>query len=250
MNRRVEMILDNIRNEYVAEAMEPAKRGGAIRWMALAASLVLVIGLGVALGAWYQNRVVLPPCRQTALENSMSLAEQYTFETAVEAAPIVAWVRIGNWLGDSSSGFVTYYEAEVLQTFKGEVPDRIVIQQDGSSKSTMMGYPLFAHGNEFLVFLNRTTIGDRTDNCYWIIGSWTTVFDVVVDDDENYYIIDRMDFWKNSPAGNSVAAIGDEGKLAEIEANFLEKDPYWADKGMNFEDCAYLKLEALDKLFS
>lgn len=130
---------------------------------------------------------------------------------AYQFCDAVARVRIGNWLNED--GFSTRFEAEVLEIYKGVLPAQFVIQQDGNSKSTIGGYPLFYYGEEYLVFLKLVkpedvenfevppekqdeyyVIDEYPGITYWIVGSFATVFDYATDENGNIYIADRENY--------------------------------------------------------
>lgn len=137
-----------------------------------------------------EKEIVLPPTRYGKGISKASLAKGYTFESAFEDSDMVAIVRIGNWLGEKETSRITYFEADIIDIYKGEEIDNIVLYQDGNADSTLKGYPLFTYGNEILVFLNHIT-DPKFGDAYWIIGSYTTVFDVITTDSGDVYFSDR-----------------------------------------------------------
>ncbi len=102
----------------------------------------------------------------------------------------IATVRIGNWLGESDA--LSYYEATVLQRFRGDVEDQIVIVQRGSSKIIAPNLVPFTYGDEVLLLLDKSK-DNRFRNEYW--ASTFDVCDVVTDGDGVQYAVNR----NNSP---------------------------------------------------
>ena len=137
-----------------------------------------------------ENSPVLPPARIGTGMIEASLAHRYIFESAFSAADAVARIQVGDWLSEDLELHKTYYEATVLQCFKGDMPETITLLQDGSSAATMRGYPLFTSGNEILVFLKEAALPEY-ESPYWIIGSFTTVLDVSYDKEGTRYYADR-----------------------------------------------------------
>ena len=137
-----------------------------------------------------ENSPVLPPARIGTSVTSATLAQRFTFESAFSAADAVARIQVGDWLSEDLEVEQTYYEATVLQCFKGDMPETITLLQDGCSAATMQGYPLFTSGNEMLVFLNEAVLPEY-ESPYWIIGSFTTVLDVSYDKEGARYFADR-----------------------------------------------------------
>lgn len=128
----------------------------------------------------------------------------YNFETAFAEADAVARIKVGDWLAETEH--VTYYEAAVLQCFKGDMPDIFTLIQDGCSDHTLDRYPLFTWGDEMLLFLDIAKDDEDLEfnSPYWIIGAFTTIFDVAYDKDGNRYYVDsygvigeRTDIEKN-----------------------------------------------------
>lgn len=133
---------------------------------------------------------VLPPTRLGSSEIQASFNTRYTFASAVSEADVVARIEVGSWIAEDTDLHKTYYEATVLQCFKGSIPTTFTLLQDGCSAGTLKGYPLFTSGNEILVFLKEATI-TTYESPYWIIGSFTTLLDISYDENGNRYYADR-----------------------------------------------------------
>ena len=144
----------------------------------------------VGCSSFSDQSIVLPPTRIGTGTFQGALGERYTFESALSEADVVARIEVGNWISEDTDIFQTYYEATVLECFKGSIPTSFTLLQDGCSQATEKRYPLFTHGNELLVFLNEATLTDY-ESPYWIIGSFTTVFDVFYDNGGDRYYADR-----------------------------------------------------------
>lgn len=141
-----------------------------------------------------EKNAVLPPCRIGEGTSKASFGKEYTFETAFADADAVARIKVGDWLAEDEEIMSSYYEATVLQCFKGDMPGTFTLLQDGYSGSTLKGYPLFTFGEEMLVFLNRCVDGTemKYNSPYWIMGAFTTLLDVAYDDDGNRYYVDPI----------------------------------------------------------
>lgn len=135
-----------------------------------------------------QKSIVLPPVRIASATIHGYLYKRYTFESAFSEADAVARVKVGNWLKEDLETQITYYEAEVLQSFKGNMASKFIWLQDGCSKGTYKNYPLFTHGNELLVFLKGSL--DESPPEYWIMGAFTTLMDVAYDKSGARYYAD------------------------------------------------------------
>lgn len=159
------------------------------------------------------NQLVLPPSRIGEETIHASFAKEYSFESALSSADVVARIEVGNWIAEDTELRKTYYEATVLQCFKGSIPTTFTLLQDGCSTGTLKGYPLFTSGNEMLVFLNEAIEVDY-DSPYWIIGSFMTILDVSYDDSGTRYYADRY---------------GILGKTINITANYALQEDVFAE---------------------
>lgn len=118
-------------------------------------AVLLLMVSGCAAVSDGRDEAVLPPSRVGASQMQATLVKRYTFESAFSEADVVARVEVGNWLAENTDSITTYFEAKVLQCFKGSTTETITLFQDGCSTGTMKGYPLFTSGNEMLVFLKE-----------------------------------------------------------------------------------------------
>lgn len=157
-------------------------------------SLLVLVLLFLTVGCTQQAKeeAVLPPVRISTGTAYTSLPK-YSFETACSTAEVIARVKIGDWIAEDTIGGYTYFKATTLQCFKGTIPENFTLSQDGCSTYTLAGYPLFAAGNELLLFLREPYSDgfEKYQPLYWIIGSYTTVIDVAYDLDGTRYYLDR-----------------------------------------------------------
>lgn len=152
--------------------------------------LLLTVFLLLTVVGCAHDSAVLPPSRIGQGTMQASLANRYTFETALSTADVVARIEVGNWISEDTELRKTYYEATVLECFKGNLSGSFTLLQDGCSDATLKGYPLFTQGNEILVFLNEAIVAGY-ESPYWIIGSFTTMLDVSYDENGTRYYADR-----------------------------------------------------------
>lgn len=170
--------------------------------------------------------VVLPPTRIGRSLEQATFGNKYTFASAFSEADVVARIEVGNWINEDTNIGSSYYEASVLQCFKGDIPQNFTLIQDGCSSGTLKSYPLFTSGNEILVFLNEANVTDVVldyDSPYWIIGAYTTLFDVVYDDSGNRYYSDRYGILGETIHISTNYALQDE-IFTEIYSNSVRID--------------------------
>lgn len=187
------------------------------RMAALAACLVLTVTATVALPAAFSdesttdavvspapdtdpesNQIVLPPVR-VGTEGAMSgllSADVETIELIYPKAEAIARIRIGNWLDETK--FYSYFEAEVVELYSGTLPDSFILKQFASSRFTILGYPVFTHGTEFILFLvSEASTPEEgcqypNDNTYAIWGGHPSVFEVIETSSGESYFVDRF----------------------------------------------------------
>lgn len=187
--------------------------------------LLVVLGL-VLLSSGCSSNVKYPPVRHTEIPVENHPNETYTLTEAVSASDLVAHVKVGNWLAEED--VATYYDASVVTTLKGKEIKNIILYQDGSSKGTFKGYPLFTYGNEMVLFLKELT-GTNYNDAYWIIGAYTTIYDVVKDSDSGEsYLIDRSHIMSESVVGLKNYA-SDEKLCKSLGKKLTKDDEVWSD---------------------
>ena len=214
-----------------------------------AAALILSILAGALLVSCAGNKKepVLPPARTAGkmlIDYSTSIEERMT--DAVENADAVACIRIGDWLGDTSDDRNTMFEAETIELIRGELPERFVLLQDGTSTGTVYGFPLFTAGNELLLFLKKC--GDTTksllalpDDSYFIGGSPYTVSDIVTLESGQKFLIPRESMFANGVLPGVAKSIAADIKLRESCLDELRRaDEIWNDIPRSINYVCYL----------
>ncbi len=148
-----------------------------------------------------QETVVTPPSRigaETYLVKDPRTVS--CLEDAYRQADVVARVRVGSWLGDTGDypyGDWTYFEADAVRTYKGQLPEAFVFVQEGTAKKTREGYPLFTCGDELLAFLFPFGPFERANdmpywkNAYANIGSPYSDLYAAYDEAGNVYYLAR-----------------------------------------------------------
>lgn len=213
-------------NQLQKKAGKPKSKRVWLRVGAIAACFFLIVSAVIfvpTLRETDDTTAVLPPTRLGSSTVKATLITKYTLESAVSEADVVARIVVGDWIAENTEIGSTYYEATVLQCFKGNIPTAFTLIQDGCSTGTLKGYPLFTSGNEMLVFLKKA-VGVDYNSPYWIIGSFSTIMDVSYDNAGNRYYVDRRGM-----LGETVDVDVNYSKqpsiFAEVYARFAEADP-------------------------
>lgn len=204
-------------------------------------SVLLLAGMLLLLTAC--GGVVRPPVRIGEATGNASF-RSYSLTEAFEEADVVALVQVGNWLGENTDGFpYTYYEADALECYKGDIPAHFTLMQSGASTSTYEDYPLYTYGNQLLLFLDQT----QTDwgesyiqypGAYVNVCSFITMMYVANADDGSRYFVDRFGLMTyeelmNNPGsatlGQPAAQLRDRGLMAELSDNVKGTDKLLAE---------------------
>lgn len=197
----------------------------------LAYIIVVLFILVLTIGGCANSNIVLPPSRMgTEGTFSALFTKRYTFESAFAESDMVALVKIGNWLSEDDVIKSTYYEATIVECYKGENIQNIILKQDGCSDWTMRGFPLFTYGNELLLFLRKGEVAEYAE-IFWIPGSFTTVLDAAESDSGEVYYMDRF---------------GLLGETMDIKTNYALQRPLFKELCDNAvkKDPLFLRSEA------
>ncbi|MBQ2900325.1 MAG: hypothetical protein IJE49_12690 [Agathobacter sp.] len=204
---------------------------------------IVIAILMLLVGCSNENiKAKLPPVRISDIQINASFERSYTFAEAYEESDMVAHIRIGDWLGDGE--YITYFEAEIIEQYKGEVINEIVLLQDGTTSETLKGYPLFTNENEMLVFLKHA-VNTEYEDAYWIIGAYTTLLDVEIDKNGNQYYIDRYGILGET-ISTSLNIANNEELKKELYRNAIKRDSIVAE--MEYEYNYIYNKTSLDEL--
>ena len=195
-------------------------------------AFLLLAALLLFAGCAKPHEPVMPPVR-IADRAIKALVPAYTLASAYEESDVVALVRVGDWLEeDTDQMLCTMYAAVPVTVYKGEfakVKDSFILVQEGCSTQSLRELPLFAAGNELLLFLTKAD-GGPYENAYFITGNYTTMFYRVKDANGSAYCFD--------PVGSMGRDVKDAENLADDTAlkNRLaenEKDTIVAERLMH-----------------
>lgn len=200
----------------------------------LAAALLLLTACG---------GVVRPPVRIGEATGNASFNRLYSLTEAFEEADVVALVQVGNWLGEKTDGFpYTYYEADALECYKGDIPAHFTLMQSGASTSTYEDYPLYTYGNQLLLFLrhSQTDWGEayiQYPGAYVNVCAFITMMYAANADDGSRYFVDRFGLmtYEELRANPGSATLGQplsrmqESTVKELRADLEKTDPLLAE---------------------
>lgn len=178
------------------------------------------------------NSPIYPPTRRGIGNGRSTPAKIYNFKTAIEDSDIIAHIMIGDWLGEDDHS--TYYEAKIIEQFKGDAVSKIIITQSGCSKYTFNRYPLFTSGNELLVFLKEYRSEETGSSYYSSISSSRTVLYVVIDKNGDVYYLDRANILSYYSA-DIIDPLPHDSFTYELYQKLILEDPELS-KDMRFDE--------------
>lgn len=76
----------------------------------------------------------------------------YSISDAFQEADAVARVTVGDWQGEDLRNWVTFFDAAVQESYKGDLPRHFTLVQGGCSEASSPNYPLFINGNRAVGF--------------------------------------------------------------------------------------------------
>ena len=208
-------------DRFVAETMQKKARPRGVRFIAAATAALILVGAGFAaykalvpdLGKADENTrqeadtsvnggakyafladtsvpadAVLPPVQEGGDVADAMYLRSYDIAELYSASKAVCLVSIRNWLGENEAG--TYFEADVERVYKGDLPDTIVLFQQGNSNYQMEGSPLYTYGDKLLVGLTPWTHSTYA-NAYDIVGTDIAMMYAAVSQDGEAYLFDH-----------------------------------------------------------
>ena len=161
----------------------------------------------------------------------------------------MARVRVGDWQGEDLRNWVTFFDASVQESYKGDLPRHFTLVQGGCSEASSPNYPLFINGTELLVFLRDY---DGSGEKYHPITDYNTVLYVVYDEAGGRYFLDSFGTMSAQDTCVPGRTTLDSAQLAEMTA---DTDPVLAEaissqaKDCDSGCCAYAE-SALEDYFS
>lgn len=212
-------------------------------------SALLAAVLLLSATACAAHEPVLPPSRWGEMQINSMFERYYSVSDAFQAADAVARVKVGDWQGEDLRNWVTFFDASVQESYKGELPRNFTLVQGGCSEATSPDYPLFTSGTELLVFLRDY---DGSGEKYHPITDYNTVLYVVYDEAGGRYFLDSFGTMSAQDTCVPGRTTLDSAQLAEMTA---DADPVLAEAiSSRAEDCdsgccAYAE-SALEDYFS
>lgn len=169
-----------------------------------------------------KEETVYPPVRTPKDRLNVQYVSGYTLDEAYEKADVVATVKIENWLSEDEES--SFFEAKVLEAYKGEPEETIRLAQSGNSQYMIVGHPLYYPENEFFIFLNEYE-NSQGEKEYCSLQDADTLFTLTENKEGEKYITAGHPYIKNSiPQSIERFAVTQEMK------DYLCKDPYWENE--------------------
>lgn len=212
-------------------------------------SFVLAVVLLLSATACAAHEPVLPPSRWGEMQIRSMFERYYSISDAFQAADAVARVTVGDWQGEDLHNWVTFFDADVQESYKGDLPRHFTLVQGGCSEASSPNYPLFINGTELLVFLKDY---DGSEEKYHPITDYNTVLYAVYDENGHRYFLDSFGTMSAQDTLTPGRTTLDSAQLAEMTA---DADPVLAEaissqaKDCDSGCCAYAE-SALEDYFS
>lgn len=211
-------------------------------------SALLAAVLLLSATACAAHEPVLPPSRWGEMQIRSMFERYYSISDAFQAADAVARVKVGDWQGEDLRNWVTFFDASVQESYKGELPRNFTLVQGGCSEATLPTIPVTS-GTELLVFLRDY---DGSGEKYHPITDYNTVLYVVYDEAGDRYFLDSFGTMSAQDTCVPGRTTPDSAQLAEMTA---DADPVLAEaissqaKDCDSGCCAYAE-SALEDYFS
>lgn len=174
-----------------------------------------------------------------------AIERSYTFEEAYNESALVVEAIITEWLGElDQDGLVetTYFRAEIVNEYKnilGLQLDDFILLQEGNSKWTYNGYPLFKIGDRLLLPLIQLDPIEypefciEGENCFTIVGGQLSDMLIVEEADGTEVVLKRNLFFNFNDIDSLM-----KPDATDIISGVLSEDPVLSEAGVTFE-CAY-----------
>ena len=211
-------------------------------------SFVLAAVLLLSATACAAHEPVLPPVRESQYPTHSILAKYYDFQEAFQEADVVARVTVGDWQGEDLHNWVTFFDADVQESYKGDLPRHFTLVQGGCSEASSPNYPLFINGTELLVFLKDY---DSSGEKYHPITDYNTVLYAVYDENGHRYFLDSFGTMSAQDTCVPGRTMLNSAQLAEMTA---DTDPVLAEaissQAGDCDGCSVYAESALEDYFS
>ena len=195
-------------------------------------SFVLAAVLLLSATACAAHEPVLPPSRWGEMQIRSMFERYYSISDAFQAADAVARVTVGDWQGEDLHNWVTFFDADVQESYKGDLPRHFTLVQGGCSEASSPNYPLFINGTELLVFLKDY---DGSGEKYHPITDYNTVLYAVYDENGHRYFLDSFGTMSAQDTCVPGRTTLNSAQLAEMTA---DADPVLAEAiSSQAEDC-------------
>ena len=172
-------------------------------------SFVLAAVLLLSATACAAHEPVLPPSRWGEMQIRSMFERYYSISDAFQEAD-----DLHNW--------VTFFDAAVQESYKGDLPRHFTLVQGGCSEASSPNYPLFINGTELLVFLKDY---DGSGEKYHPITDYNTVLYAVYDENGHRYFLDSFGTMSAqdtlTPGRTTLTA----QELTQLTARIAQTDP-------------------------
>jgi hypothetical protein len=175
-----------------------------------------------------KEEIVLPPTRYGT---GGGLVNYVTYDVAdfYADAEVVARVKVGNWLWEDNENKDnverTFFEAQVLECYKGTMPENFTLMQSATSKITLEG-PIFTYGNEKILFMSKAAPGRSPYKDAYGCGGLSAM-DVSYSNDGKRYIVVPHSWVAGSITRTTPIK---DLPVPEVIDNLIKSDPILEDR--------------------
>jgi hypothetical protein len=221
--------------------------------IAIAAALVIVIGVGLMLTSSAKGDV-LPPARWGKITCGIG-DNFFDISKSKEENPfIVCIVTVGNRIGETPE--ITFYQAHVERTLEGEIPEDFILSQSGCSEWNGEDFPLFVHGDRLMVFLTKYQAKEFNVNMgfdeFYSVNCKNLLIEATAKDGKDYvidYFPENLSYQIMQLTDIRFTNHADDAELmSELHEDLKNTDPVYEARIRDHEELYYSLKETYEDL--
>lgn len=98
----------------------------------------------------------------------------YSLSESIKEADVIAQIKIKGVNTTTKKNGIpqTIHDAVVLESYKGNLPDKLHVLQDGTLEMPFVDNPIFSEGETYLLIMKRGKLDYGIENVYWILKEY------------------------------------------------------------------------------